>query len=65
MNCCKRVAWAIPPFLEGIVGIETPDENTVVIRTEKPKANMLQNPTPIMPEHIWGKIAEGDLETLC
>ena len=49
-------------FLKGIVSVEAPDELTVVIKTEKPKANMLQNPTPILPEHIW-KAGAKSLET--
>ncbi len=52
-----------PPFLEGIASIETPDELTVVIATEEPKANMLQNPTPILPMHIWGEMEAADLES--
>ncbi|MBU1082244.1 MAG: ABC transporter substrate-binding protein, partial [Spirochaetes bacterium] len=49
-------------FLSGIESIETPDDYTVVIRTSGPKANLLQNPTPILPEHIW-KAGVADLET--
>jgi len=49
------------PFLAGIVSVEAPDERTVLIRTDKPKANMLQNPTPILPEHVW-KAGLGKLE---
>ena len=48
--------------LEGIKEIETPDDLTVVLHTEEPKANMLQNPTPILPKHIW-EAAKGDYET--
>ncbi len=48
-------------FLSGIESIETPDDRTVVIRTSEPKANLLQNPTPILPEHIWAAGVE-DLE---
>jgi peptide/nickel transport system substrate-binding protein len=48
-------------YLEGISAIETPDEHTVVMTTDYPKANMLLNTTPIVPEHIWGKIAEEEL----
>jgi peptide/nickel transport system substrate-binding protein len=48
-------------YLSGISAIETPDEYTVVITTDYPKANMLQNTTPIVPEHIWGAIAEEEL----
>ncbi|MBN2875569.1 MAG: hypothetical protein JXM71_10785, partial [Spirochaetales bacterium] len=40
-------------FLSGIESIETPDDLTVILRTSEPKANILQNPTPILPEHIW------------
>ncbi|HSV57245.1 MAG TPA: ABC transporter substrate-binding protein, partial [Magnetospirillaceae bacterium] len=40
-------------FLEGITEILTPDKHTVVLRTEAPKANILQNPTPILPRHVW------------
>jgi len=50
-------------FLKGISSIECPDPHTVVINTEKPKANMLMNTTPILPEHIWKDVAMEDLET--
>jgi len=49
-------------FLEGIESIETPDDLTVVLRTAEPKANLLQNPTPIVPRHIWEPHA-AELET--
>ena len=49
-------------FLEGITGIETPDDHTVILRTEEPKANILQNPTPILPRHVW-EAAGGNFET--
>jgi peptide/nickel transport system substrate-binding protein len=49
-------------FLKGIKSIETPDDLTVVINTVRPKANLLQNPTPIVPEHVW-KGHEKELET--
>jgi len=48
-------------YLSGIESIECPDESTVVIKTEKPKADMLYIPTPILPEHIWGEIGEKKL----
>ncbi|TYS67779.1 ABC transporter substrate-binding protein [Sutcliffiella horikoshii] len=50
-------------YLDGITSIETPDELTVVIKTEEPKANMLQSTTPILPKHIWEGISMADLET--
>ncbi len=50
-------------YLTGITEIQTPDINTVVIITEEPKANLLMNTTPILPKHIWEKIAAEELET--
>lgn len=49
-------------YLDGITDIDTPDDYTVVITTETPKANMLMNTTPILPMHIIEGIAEEDLE---
>jgi len=48
-------------YLSGITGIECPDEKTVVITTDAPKANMLMNTTPILPKHIWEEIAPEEL----
>lgn len=50
-------------YLSGITDIQCPDDNTVVITTDAPKANMLMNTTPILPKHILSAIAEGELET--
>ena len=50
-------------YLSGISSVECPDENTVVITTEQPKANMLMNTTPILPKHIWSGIKAEELET--
>jgi peptide/nickel transport system substrate-binding protein len=47
--------------LEDIVSIETPDDYTVVITTGSPKANMLQNVTPILPAHIWSELSIDDI----
>ena len=49
-------------YLTGITDIECPDENTVVLTTEQPKANMLMNTTPILPKHIWSGVAAEELE---
>jgi peptide/nickel transport system substrate-binding protein len=43
-------------YLTGINEVSCPDEKTVVIKTDAPKPNMLANPTPILPEHIWKDI---------
>ena len=40
-------------YLTGISSIDCPDDYTVVITTEDPKANMLMNTSPIVPMHIW------------
>jgi peptide/nickel transport system substrate-binding protein len=50
-------------YLSGITSITCPDDQTVVIKTSEPKANMLQNTTPILPKHIWKDIDEEDLST--
>jgi len=50
-------------YLVGISEIETPDDYTVVIKTEKPKANMLLNSCPILPEHIWSQVDPEDYMT--
>ncbi len=54
-------AYLYSSYLEGISSIECPDDNTVVMTTEYPKTDMLFNTTPIVPKHIWDKIAESDL----
>ncbi|MGE5703054.1 MAG: ABC transporter substrate-binding protein [Clostridia bacterium] len=50
-------------FLKGISSIETPDPNTVVIKTDKPKANMLTVTAPILPKHIWKDVKLDNLKT--
>ncbi len=40
-------------FFRGISEIRCPDDYTVVISTEYVKGDMLYNPTPILPRHIW------------
>lgn len=50
-------------YLEGITDITCPDEQTVVMKTKLPKANMLMNTTPIMPKHVWEKVKKEELET--
>lgn len=45
-------------YLTGITEIQCPDDYTVVLKTEAPKANMLMNTSPIVPMHIWGELEE-------
>lgn len=59
----QGLGYMYSTYLSGITGIECPDEKTVVITTEQPKANMLMNTTPILPKHIWSEIAPEELET--
>lgn len=50
-------------YLGGIVEVTAPDDHTVIVRTEEPKANMLQNSCPILPEHIWKDVNPDDYVT--
>lgn len=50
-------------YLSGIDSITCPDDRTVVITTTEPKANMLQNTTPILPRHIWEEVGESGIGT--
>lgn len=45
-------------YLEGIDKVTCPDKKTVKITCTEPKANMLQNPTPILPAHIWADLGD-------
>ena len=40
-------------YFDGVTAIRCPDDYTVVISTEYVKGDMLHNPTPILPKHIW------------
>lgn len=58
----QGLGYLYSSYLIGIADIECPDEKTVVITTDQPKANMLMNTTPIIPKHIWSEIAPEELE---
>ncbi|NCB42453.1 MAG: ABC transporter substrate-binding protein [Clostridia bacterium] len=49
----EQEAYMYATYNEGIVDITCPDDYTVVMTTDKPKANMLMNTSPIVPKHIW------------
>lgn len=59
----KRQLGLYAGSLSGITSVECPDDNTVVIKTEKPKVNMLTNAAPILPKHIWEQVSEAEYET--
>ena len=40
-------------YFDGVTAIRQPDDYTIVISTSYVKADMLYNPTPILPQHIW------------
>ncbi|MEN1761456.1 ABC transporter substrate-binding protein [Anoxynatronum sibiricum] len=48
--------------LGGMTEVSTPDETTLVIRTELPKANMLLNACPILPAHIWSEVSPDEYD---
>ena len=50
-------------YMTGITEIECPDDATVIMSTDSPKANMLMNTTPILPKHIWEAIPVEEIET--
>ncbi|UCE80618.1 MAG: hypothetical protein JSV94_05545 [Methanobacteriota archaeon] len=48
-------------YLENVVKVTATDEYTVRIELEAPKANMLGLIIPILPEHRWTKVRDGDV----
>jgi peptide/nickel transport system substrate-binding protein len=46
-------------YLTHVTGADTPNDNTVVVHYETPVANVLSQlqQMPILPEHVWGKLA--------
>jgi peptide/nickel transport system substrate-binding protein len=49
----RHNATAYQDYFDGVTTIRCPDDYTVVITTEYVKGDMLYNPTPILPKHIW------------
>lgn len=49
-------------YTDNITSIETPDDETVVVKTSKPDARIVGGLfIYILPEHIWGKVPVGEL----
>ena len=46
--------------LDGIKTVTAPDDTTVVIECDNPKADVLAMWVPIVPEHIWGEFKTYD-----
>ena len=40
-------------YFDGVTAIRQPDDYTIVFSTSYVKGDMLYNPTPILPQHIW------------
>ena len=49
--------------LDGIKKVTAPDDATVVIECERPKADILAMWVPIVPEHVWSKFKTYDEAT--
>ncbi|MBB5152658.1 ABC transporter substrate-binding protein [Saccharopolyspora phatthalungensis] len=45
-------------FVKNFDTVTAPDDATLVIRTKTPQATMLAIDAPIVPEHVWSKIAD-------
>ncbi|WP_239514146.1 ABC transporter substrate-binding protein [Streptosporangium sp. 'caverna'] len=46
------------PAVENFESVTAPDDRTLVIKTKKPQASMLENPIPIMPKHVWEGVGD-------
>jgi peptide/nickel transport system substrate-binding protein len=46
--------------LDGIKSAEAPDDTTLVITCDRPKADILSMWAPVLPEHIWSKLKTYD-----
>jgi peptide/nickel transport system substrate-binding protein len=50
-------------YLTSVETVTAPDETTVVLELERPNAVLPLLPIPILPEHIWSGVAEGDVKS--
>ncbi|MET9069507.1 ABC transporter substrate-binding protein [Streptosporangium sandarakinum] len=46
------------PAVENFESVTATDDRTLVIKTKKPQASMLDNPIPIVPKHVWEKAGD-------
>ena len=56
--------WAYIQYLDGVQKVEAPDDTTLVITCDKPSAGMLALYIPILPEHVWSKVKDKDMENV-
>ncbi|QUH01712.1 ABC transporter substrate-binding protein [Saccharopolyspora erythraea] len=45
-------------FVENFETVTAPDDATLVVKTRTPQATMLAIDAPIVPEHVWSKVAD-------
>ncbi|HKS44947.1 MAG TPA: peptide ABC transporter substrate-binding protein [Amycolatopsis sp.] len=56
----KAAQEANGTYVENFETVTAPDDATLVIKTRKPQASMTAIDIPVVPEHIWSKIAKVD-----
>ncbi|GLW06689.1 peptide ABC transporter substrate-binding protein [Microtetraspora sp. NBRC 13810] len=44
--------------VENFETVTATDDRTLVIKTKKPQASMLENPAPIVPRHVWQQVTD-------
>lgn len=49
----RRCSDVYRDYFDGVTAIRCPDDYTLVISTEYVKGDMMYNPTPILPKHLW------------
>ena len=50
-------------YFPNVTKVEAPDDQTVVITSKKPNAVMTALYIPILPEHVWSKVADNKVES--
>ena len=50
-------------YLKGVTKVTAPDKHTVVLHLKKPNVGLPYLPMPIVPVHIWGKLAKGEVRS--
>jgi peptide/nickel transport system substrate-binding protein len=50
-------------YLQGVKSVKAPNDTTVVMKLDKPVATLPLLPIPIVPEHIWKSVSEGQMKS--